>query len=92
MVCLYYIHPLSHASPTACLTHLPLLPPLFRYERVVEGQERIVVIVNAGQQYWQRNEYGVWVGGGGTFSEIFCSQVRPTGNVSHPTGCGVCGA
>jgi hypothetical protein len=71
-----------------------------RYERVVEGQERIVVIVNAGQQYWQRNEYGVWVGGGGTFNEIFCSQVRPAwrllacgdGGVSVPAilGAGCC--
>lgn len=43
------------------------------FERVGEGLERIVAVVNAGRKYWQGGEYGVWVGGG-SFEEVFCSQ------------------
>lgn len=34
------------------------------FERVSEGDLRIVVVVNAGRGNWQGDEYGVWVGGG----------------------------
>lgn len=48
---------------------------LLRYERVADGCERIIVIVNAARGFWQESNYGVWVGGGGTFEQIYCSQV-----------------
>eukprot|EP00878_Enallax_costatus_P013457 GHUV01014072.1.p1 GENE.GHUV01014072.1~~GHUV01014072.1.p1 ORF type:complete len:359 (+),score=43.42 GHUV01014072.1:1072-2148(+) len=44
------------------------------YERVAEGCERIIVIVNAARGFWQESNYGVWVGGGGDFEQIYCSQ------------------
>jgi hypothetical protein len=44
------------------------------FERV-DGLERIVTVINAGQSSWQGGEYGAWVGGG-SFQEIFSSQVR----------------
>ena len=44
------------------------------FERV-DGLERLVTVINAGQSSWQGGEYGCWVGGG-TFNEVFSSQVR----------------
>lgn len=44
------------------------------FERV-DGLERLVTVINAGQSSWQEGEYGCWVGGG-TFKEVFSSQVR----------------
>ena len=43
------------------------------FERV-DGLERIVTVINAGQSSWQGGEYGCWVGGG-SFKEVFSSQV-----------------
>ena len=43
------------------------------FERV-DGLERIVTVINAGQSSWQGGEYGAWVGGG-SFQEVFSSQV-----------------
>ena len=43
------------------------------FERV-EGLERVVTVINAGQSSWQEGEYGCWVGGG-SFREVFSSQV-----------------
>ncbi|KAI3423988.1 hypothetical protein D9Q98_009821 [Chlorella vulgaris] len=44
------------------------------YERVAEGQPRVVVVVNAARKSWQGGDYGLWVGGGGSFKQIYCSQ------------------
>lgn len=46
------------------------------YERAIEGEPRVVVVVNAGRSYWQGSEYGVWVGSSGTMEEVYCTQVR----------------
>ncbi|GFH23259.1 Aamy domain-containing protein [Haematococcus lacustris] len=43
------------------------------FERVAEGEARIVCVINAGRKLWQSGEYGVWVGGG-VFEQLFCSQ------------------
>jgi hypothetical protein len=43
---------------------------------VTEGAERILVIVNAARGFWQKGEYGMWVGGGTAFEQIYSSQVR----------------
>ena len=34
------------------------------FERSAEGEARIVVVINAGLNYWQEKNYGVWVYGG----------------------------
>lgn len=54
-------------------------PPLrlCSYERVAEGEARVIVVVNAARNSWQDGSYGLWVGGGGTFKQVYCSQVRP---------------
>lgn len=46
-----------------------------RYERVAPGEQRVIVVVNAARKSWQGGEYGLWVGGGGTFKQVYCSQV-----------------
>jgi hypothetical protein len=51
------------------------------YERVAEGQPRVIVVVNAARGYWQDGQYGLWVGGGGSFKQVYCSQVGCTANV-----------
>lgn len=43
---------------------------------MTEGAERILVIVNAARGFWQKGEYGMWVGGGTAFEQIYSSQVR----------------
>ena len=43
------------------------------FERV-DGLERNVTVINLGQSSWQAGEYGCWVGGG-SFKEVFSSQV-----------------
>lgn len=48
------------------------------YERVAEGEARVIVVVNAGRKSWQDGEYGLWVAGGGSFKQVYCSQVRLT--------------
>jgi hypothetical protein len=35
----------------------------------------VVVVVNAARKSWQGGDYGLWVGGGGSFKQIYCSQV-----------------
>jgi hypothetical protein len=42
---------------------------------VAEGEQRVIVVVNAARGYWQDGNYGLWVGGGGSFKQIYCSQV-----------------
>jgi hypothetical protein len=49
------------------------------YERVVEGEERVVVVVNAGRHSWQAGEYGMWVGSTGVLQQIYSSQVGAFG-------------
>ena len=45
------------------------------FERVNEGDERVVVVINAGRGSWQKQEYGVWIGGeGGRFEEVYSSN------------------
>lgn len=44
------------------------------YERVAEGEARVIVVVNAARGSWQGGEYGLWVGGEGSFKQIYCSQ------------------
>jgi hypothetical protein len=58
---------------TACCVTAVLLP--CSYERVAEGEPRVIVVVNAARGNWQGGEYGLWVGGGGSFKQIYCSQV-----------------
>lgn len=48
---------------------------LCRYERTAHGEARVIVVVNAARSYWQDGEYGLWVGGGGSFKQVYCSQV-----------------
>ena len=48
---------------------------LCRYERVADGEARVIVVVNAARKSWQGGEYGVWVGSGGSFKQMYCSQV-----------------
>jgi 1,4-alpha-glucan branching enzyme len=43
------------------------------FERVFDGLERVVTVVNAGRSAWQAREYGVWVGGG-NFEQVYCSS------------------
>jgi len=43
------------------------------FERVFDGLERVVTLVNAGRGAWQSGEYGVWVGGG-RFEQVYCSS------------------
>lgn len=42
------------------------------FERVFEGDERVVTVVNAGRNAFQKGEYGAWVGGG-RFRQVYCS-------------------
>ena len=35
----------------------------------------MIVVVNAARSSWQAGEYGLWVGGGSTFKQVYCSQV-----------------
>eukprot|EP01024_Parvocaulis_polyphysoides_P017269 TRINITY_DN17632_c0_g2_i6.p2 TRINITY_DN17632_c0_g2~~TRINITY_DN17632_c0_g2_i6.p2 ORF type:complete len:214 (-),score=22.68 TRINITY_DN17632_c0_g2_i6:284-877(-) len=45
------------------------------FERVADGDEKIVVVVNAGQGSWQKGDYGVWVGqDAGRFEEVLSSH------------------
>ncbi|KAG2484155.1 hypothetical protein HYH03_017036 [Edaphochlamys debaryana] len=45
------------------------------FERVVEGETRIVAVINAGRKFWGGTEYGLWVGHAeGRMEEVFCSQ------------------
>lgn len=44
------------------------------YERVAGGEARVIVVVNAARHSWQSGEYGMWVGGGGAFEQVYCSQ------------------
>lgn len=49
------------------------------FERVMEGDARIVAVINAGRKSWQGEDspYGVWVGQlDGRLQEVLCSQVR----------------
>jgi len=43
------------------------------FERSAEGEQRVVVVINAGLNYWQGRNYGVWVYGG-VFEQVYCSQ------------------
>ena len=39
----------------------------------MEGEPRIVCIINAGRRPFQANDYGCWVGGG-TFIQLYSSH------------------
>lgn len=36
----------------------------------------MIVVVNAARNSWQDGSYGLWVGGGSSFKQVYCSQVR----------------
>jgi hypothetical protein len=67
-VCLLAARPLLCAVVCICVC--------CSYERVAEGEARVIVVVNAARGNWQGGEYGLWVGGGGSFKQVYCSQVR----------------
>lgn len=47
------------------------------FERVIEGETRLVCVINAGRKHWGAGDYGVWVGHAeGRLEEVFNSQVR----------------
>ena len=43
------------------------------FERVCDGEPRIVCVINAGRSSFQEGQYGCWVGGG-SFEEIYNSH------------------
>jgi 1,4-alpha-glucan branching enzyme len=43
------------------------------FERVCDGEPRIVCVINAGRSSFQEGQYGCWVGGG-SFEEIYSSH------------------
>ncbi|KAG1668585.1 hypothetical protein FOA52_007320 [Chlamydomonas sp. UWO 241] len=43
------------------------------FERVFDGEPRIVCVINAGRKSFQSGDYGCWVGGG-AFEQIYSSQ------------------
>mmetsp|Transcript_3793 Transcript_3793/g.10743 ORF Transcript_3793/g.10743 Transcript_3793/m.10743 type:complete len:283 (-) Transcript_3793:353-1201(-) len=43
------------------------------FERVLDGEPRIVCVINAGRRSWQEGNYGCWVGGG-DFQQVYSSQ------------------
>ncbi|GLC39115.1 hypothetical protein PLESTB_000005900 [Pleodorina starrii] len=50
------------------------------FERVVEGETRVVAVINAGRKFWTATDYGVWVGQAeGRLEEVFCSQAAEFG-------------
>ena len=51
---------------------------MLAFERTHEGDERVVVVVNAGRGSWQLSEYGVYVGGG-RYEEVFHSAAAEYG-------------
>eukprot|EP00198_Chlamydomonas_reinhardtii_P005063 XP_001694399.1 predicted protein [Chlamydomonas reinhardtii] len=58
------------------------------FERVIEGETRLVCVINAGRKHWGAGDYGVWVGHAeGRLEEVFNSQ-SPLygGNVEAPSG------
>eukprot|EP00191_Tetraselmis_sp_GSL018_P007336 CAMPEP_0177609820 /NCGR_PEP_ID=MMETSP0419_2-20121207/19359_1 /TAXON_ID=582737 /ORGANISM="Tetraselmis sp., Strain GSL018" /LENGTH=641 /DNA_ID=CAMNT_0019104903 /DNA_START=286 /DNA_END=2211 /DNA_ORIENTATION=- len=55
------------------ILHEDRMNGVLAFERAAEGVPRVVVVVNAGLQYWQGKEYGVWVHGG-VFQQVYCSQ------------------
>eukprot|EP00854_Cymbomonas_tetramitiformis_P019855 gene19855-23751_t len=46
------------------ILHEDRMNGVLAFERALEGEDRVVVVINAGLNYWQNNEYGVWVSGG----------------------------
>lgn len=55
------------------------------FERVWEGEERVLVVVNMARRYWQESNYGVWVGGG-SFVEVYNSSAPEYGGAAGPAG------
>ncbi|EFJ45925.1 1,4-alpha-glucan branching enzyme II [Volvox carteri f. nagariensis] len=50
------------------------------FERVIEGETRLVAVINAGRKSWLGGDYGVWVGqAAGQLEEVFCSQATEFG-------------
>jgi len=43
------------------------------FERVFEGEPRMVCVINAGRKSFQEGNYGCWVGGG-SFNEVYSSH------------------
>ncbi|KXZ43862.1 hypothetical protein GPECTOR_78g49 [Gonium pectorale] len=57
------------------------------FERVVEGETRVVAVINAGRKFWESSDYGVWVGHAeGRLEEVLCSQNVAYGG-SLESGC-----
>lgn len=62
------------------------------FDRVYDGLERCICILNAGQTFWASTEYQVWVGGG-RFAQVFCSsdaQFEPKDSWMKEPGSVVC--
>lgn len=62
------------------------------FDRVYDGDERCICVLNAGQQHWGGTEYGVHVGGG-RFQQVFCSadpEFEPPGSYLLEPGGIVC--
>mmetsp|Transcript_6640 Transcript_6640/g.16965 ORF Transcript_6640/g.16965 Transcript_6640/m.16965 type:complete len:708 (+) Transcript_6640:398-2521(+) len=55
------------------ILHEDRMNGVLAFERSMEGEERVVVVINAGLKYWQGKEYGVWVHGG-HFEQVYNSQ------------------
>lgn len=66
-------HPVMRYGWSNCI-HEDRANGIMGYERVAEGEARVIVVVNAARGYWQDGNYGLWVGGGGSFQQIYCSQ------------------
>ncbi|KAG2424144.1 hypothetical protein HYH02_015227 [Chlamydomonas schloesseri] len=58
------------------------------FERVIEGETRLVCVINAGRRLWTGSDYGVWVGHAeGRLEEVLNSQSPEFGgNVEAPSG------
>lgn len=59
----------------ANILHEDRLNGVMAWERIYDGEERIVCVFNAGRRVFTKGDYGMWVGGG-QFKEVFCSSVR----------------
>lgn len=62
------------------------------FDRVYDGEERCICVLNAGQNHWAGKEYGLHVGDG-RFEQIFCSSdsaFEPDGSYLKEAGATVC--
>lgn len=57
-------------------------------DRIWEGQ-RVIVVINAGREFWQNSEYRVWIGGEGyAIREVLCSADNKYGGWAEQHGNG----